>query len=181
MGKGVTGVGIRRVLVRFLTRRRAERRLRRRLGLESAERVLARIHDEAGPLALATERAVYHRNGAGWERLGWERIHLVRPDDADDGLLLGFGPDRLRLPVRDGWLALANERVAWTRLTSVPIRLAGRDVGRVVARRRPGSDRIGWDVAYVDGVSPDPAEVRAARDAAIERLRAELGQTEPEH
>lgn len=164
---------------RALSRLRASRRLRRSLGLAPKEKVLARLRDEAGPLAIATERAIYHRNGSssptgdGWERLGWERIRAVRPDQTN-GLLV-VGPDVFRLPASDGWLALARERVAWTVLTSTPIRLAGRDIGRVTARRQPGSDRLGWDVRYVDGVCPDAPEVRAALDAAIRRLRAELG------
>jgi hypothetical protein len=173
VGKGVSSM-LRRVLARF----RAERRLRNRLGLERGELVLARIRNETGLQAIATERAVYHRNGSqtptgdGWARLGWEQVQDVRTDG-----LLTVGQQPVPLPAHDGWLALARERVAWTVLASVPIRLAGRDVGRVTARRQPGSDRLGWDVALVAGVCPDHGEVRTALDAAIGRLRAELGRS----
>lgn len=151
------------------------------LPLAGGERPLVVVQAAAGPVA-ATERALYCRSQANdeWKRLGWEQVGQVRCDADLGGLVLtGWTPDApvrtvLAVPQNHALVALARERVAWTTLISVCVPLAGHGHARVTARRRPGPGGLLWRVVLSDGV-PDKPAVQADVDAAVARLRIELG------
>jgi len=141
--------------------------------LATGERVLITAHTVAGPPVLATALAVYHRDSAGWARLGWEQVARVWADR--DGLVLtGWTPDvpaRTVLAVRPGGPLrdFATERVGWTVLVTTRLTLTGGRTARVAARRQPGTGRLVWLVA----VEPDGAPADGL-NAALARLCADL-------
>lgn len=150
------------------------------LPLATGERLLAVVQTAAGPV-VATERAVYHTSQAtdGWMRLGWEQVGQIHCDTHLGGLLLtGWTPDvpartALAVPHNHALVALARERVAWTRLISTYVPLAGHGHAHVTARRRPGTQGLLWRVV-VDGIQDETA-IQAEVNAAVARLRTELG------
>jgi hypothetical protein len=150
--------------------------------LAKGERRLLTYRAADASSVVATVRAVYHQGPAaeGWARLGWEQVGLVHWDEHVGGLLLtGWTPQApartvLAVPPDHALLALACERVAWTVLISVRVPLTGHGHAHLTARRQPGTDRLLWRIALSHGGPDDPA-VRAELDAALARLRTELG------
>jgi hypothetical protein len=151
------------------------------LPLARGERPLLAVESLAGSV-VATERAVYHLSQATgeWVRLGWEQVGQIRCEADPGGLVLtGWMPDAplrtvLAVPQNHALLALARERVAWTTLISARVPLAGYGHARMTARRQPGTHALLWRVALDDGV-PDNPDIQAEVDAAVARLRTELG------
>jgi hypothetical protein len=144
--------------------------------LAPGEQVLCVEADGRGPVA-ATDRAIYHDEGAGWRRLGWEQVRRVDWDNRRSALLLwGLTPTvprQTEVLLRRGsrLVALARERVAWCTVPVPRSRLDG--VGTLLAvRRQPGSGELVWLVAFDAGV--DAAD-RVRLDAALHRLRVEAG------
>ncbi len=155
---------------------------RTRPDLARGERVLVNARDTGtGARVVATPRAVYvqdHPTGLwSWRRLGWERVERVdRGVDGHDGIRLVSAdatPDvTVRLAEPDRLLRLARDRVASTTLARVPLRIAGRVVGTVTARRPAAG---GGEVTWVVRVPPGPDLPPDAVDAAIRDARADLG------
>jgi hypothetical protein len=149
--------------------------------LASGERPLVIVQAPAGPV-VATERALYHPSPAadGWIRLGWEQVGQVHCDTHLGSLVLtGWTPDApartvLAVPHNHALVALARERVAWTRLISAHVPLAGHGHAQVTARRRPGMHDLLWRVELDNG-TPDYPAIRAEVNAAMACLRIELG------
>jgi len=160
--------------------------LRARLALGKAERILTVARDPAGAYALvATERALYHRDGGnGWRRQGWERVAAVNWDAVGRRLVftgltdIGLGPQRSVLALRDrGCLVeLASERITHTRLGRWPLMLPGGEPAIVEARRRPVTGELLW-LVHLDGICWDirDSTVHASITTAIARLGADLG------
>lgn len=161
--------------------------IRSSLPLASGERVLTMTCDLSGSWVAASERALYHRDGAPsriavpqeWVRLGWEEIGRVAWDDRESTLtltgLLPTVPRRtvLHLPSVNPLASLATERVAWTVVVRTEIELGEHGTARVIGRRRPGSDELTWLVG-LDGERDSPG-VQAALEAAMDDLRGKLG------
>lgn len=151
--------------------------------LVKGERPLLTVRGTAGTTVVATGLAVYHLGPApprDWQRLGWEQIGLVHWDERGASLVLtGWTPDAPRLtvlavPRNHPLVALARERVASTMLATTRVPVAGNGNATLTARRQPGTDRLLWRVRLGDGVPDDPL-VRAEVEAAMARLRVELG------
>lgn len=150
--------------------------------LARGERSLLTFRGAAGSPVVATARAVYHRGPAPgvWARLGWEQVGQVQWDERGGGLVLtGWTPAApartvLAVPRGHALVALARERVAWTVLISVRVPLSGNGHAQVTARRQPSTDYLLWRIALRGGV-PDHPAFQAEVDAAIARLRTELG------
>jgi hypothetical protein len=153
--------------------------------LAAGERVLAAVRCADGTPVVATERALYHRDGpavgGGWRRLGWEQVGRVDWDRRRRTLVLtGAVPEVprrtvLRLPGSTVLVGLARERVGWTTLARVRVRLGERDGAQVTVRRRPGTGELSWVVALDPGADRDDPRLSADVSAAIAGLRAELG------
>jgi hypothetical protein len=153
--------------------------------LAKGERRLLTVRSTPGTTVVATGRAVYHLGPAPpaeWQRLGWEQIGLVHWDERGSSLVLtGWTHDAPRLtvlavPRNHALVALARERVASTMLATTRIPVTSEGHATLSARRQPGTDRLLWRVRLDDGVPDDPL-VRTEVDAAMARLRAELGGT----
>jgi hypothetical protein len=161
--------------------------VRSSLPLASGERVLTMTCDLSGSWVAASERALYHCEGAPsrvavpqeWVRLGWEEIGKVTWDDTESTLtltgLLPTVPRRtvLHLPSPHPLASLAKERVSWTAVVRTQIELGEHGTARVIGRRRPGSDELTWLVG-LDGERDTPG-VQAAVGAALDDLRRRLG------
>jgi hypothetical protein len=183
--------------------RTVPRELRARLAFERGERVLALAHDPGGERALvATDRALCYRadrtDGDDWLRLGWERVIAANWARADGGVLeeggadgrlvvailsgsdpaAGSGHYRVVIPVRRRGTVpeVAAERVTHARLGRWPVPLPDGSVALIEVRRRPVTGVLLWAV-FMDGTGPGPDDhhVRARIEAAIGRLRADLG------
>lgn len=161
--------------------------VRSSLPLASGERVLTMTCDLSGRWVAASERALYHCEGAPsrvavpqeWVRLGWEEIGRVTWDHRECTLtltgLLPTVPRRtvLHLSRAHPLVALATERVSWTVVVRTEIDLGVHGTARVIGRRRPGSDELTWLVG-LDGERDAPG-VQAAVEAGLDDLRGRLG------
>jgi hypothetical protein len=147
--------------------------------LVPGEQLLSVEADVRGRSVAATDRSIYHDDGGGWLRLGWEQVRRVDWDGQRSALSLwGLTPDvprRIQVMLRRGsrLVALARERVAWCTLPVPPTRLAG--VGTLLAvRRQPGGAGLVWLVAFDAGVNDDrDTSVRLA--SALRRVRVAAG------
>ena len=144
------------------------------------ERLLSVEADGCGRPVAATDRSIYHDDGGGWLRLGWEQVRRVGWDSQRNALLLwGLTPNvpqRTQVVLRrgSGLVALARERVAWCTLPVPPTRLDG--VGTVLAvRRQPGADGLVWVVAFDAGVDGADRDTSVRLASALHRVRVEAG------
>lgn len=75
--------------------------------------------------------------------------------------------------------AVVRERVQWTVVASQPTDLVGPDGRRgsamLNARRSPADGAVRWSVVFDPGIDPADPGWRAAADAALAALRAQLG------
>jgi hypothetical protein len=166
---------------------KARDEIRSSLPLVPGERVLTMTCDLTGSWVAASERALYHCDGAPsrvpvpqeWVRLGWEEIGQVTWDDTESTLtltgLLPTVPRRtvLHLPSAPPLTSLAKERVSWTAVLRTEIELGEHGTARVIGRRRPGADELTWLVG-LDG-ERDAPDVQASVEAALDDLRGRLG------
>ena len=178
---------LRERLARTVEALTARDEIRSSLPLASGERVLTMTCDSSGSWVAASERALYHSDGAPsrvavpreWVRLGWEEIGKVTWDDRDSTLTLtGLLPTVARRTVLDlpsayPLASLAKERVAWTAVVRTQVDLGKHGMARVIGRRRPGSEELTWLVG-LDGERDTPG-VQEALEEALEGLRGRLG------
>src|SRR5438874_695038 len=62
--------------------------------LVPGERLLSVEADGYGGSVAATDRGIYHDDGAGWLRLGWEQVHRIGWDGPRSALVLwGLTPN----------------------------------------------------------------------------------------
>ena len=151
-----------------------------RPALVAGERLLSVEADGRGGPVAATDRGIYHDDGGGWLRLGWEQVRRVDWDGLRGALMLwGLTPNvppRTQVVLRRGsrLVALARERVAWCTVPVPPTRLQG--VGTLLAvRRQPGADGLVWLIAFDPGVHGDDQDTSARLASALRRVRAEAG------
>ena len=157
--------------------------LRAQLALGRGERALAVGYGPDGNGALiATDRALYHRTGAGaWSRLGWELITSLAWDAAGSGLVItslaGTAPPQAVVPLRDRGplLELAEERITHTRLGCWSVMPDGQRRVMAEARRRPVTGELLWIVSSRVGLDLRNRQARGQLSRAISQLRDELG------
>ena len=155
--------------------------LRSQLHLAAGERALVRAGRGHNVTVVATERALYwYPSIAGWTRLGWDEIgrvyqHPVTGDlvvtcpsahRAQDAVLPACSNRRL--------LALAQERIAATRLVRTQVTVDGHPV-RVEGRRRLGTGQLCWFAELGPDVDPEDPALSGKLDRALAELRASLG------
>jgi hypothetical protein len=151
--------------------------------LTKHEKALAAAQTPAG-WVVATTHALWLPERTGMTRLGWETIDNATWDSDLAALsvrqasLQSARPRRWNVRMDDerDLLLVIKERVRSTLITTRQVRLAGEAEVTVVARRAPGSDELTWSVSLRDGIDVNDPGVRGEINAALARLRAELGQ-----
>jgi hypothetical protein len=144
--------------------------------LASGERLLAMAED--GPTAVAaTQFGLWLPTGPGWRRIDWDQV--VKASWSEDGLYLiegvrdgeGMVTDRpalvLRLAEPRNLPAVVKTRVEASIARWEQVRVPG-GTGRIVARRKPGTDGLVW-TARLDTGTPDSAAARAVLAGYLER------------
>ncbi|WP_084962487.1 hypothetical protein [Thermoactinospora rubra] len=152
--------------------RRLPSEVRKGLPLERGERVIAHAAGADGYL-VATERALLLPEGVRVpyetvERAWWEDdgLHLTLTDGSRAGARVDE-PGRLPEAVR--------ERVNATIVVNKHVELPGRGGVRLIARRRPGGDLLGWRLVFDEGLDPDDPGLRAQAEQALEGVRRSMG------
>ncbi|MDQ1741079.1 MAG: hypothetical protein QOE53_2731 [Pseudonocardiales bacterium] len=117
---------------------------------------------------------------AGWRRIGWDQV--VKATWAEDGLQVieGVRDDSgvvtdlpaltLRLAEPRTLPAVVKTRVEASIARWEQVRVPG-GTGRIVARRRPGTDGLVW-TARLDSGMPDSPAARAALASYLDRVAA---------
>ncbi|MEO7261189.1 MAG: hypothetical protein ABI047_08045 [Jatrophihabitantaceae bacterium] len=147
------------------------------------------VAQEAGPAEPADGSAAVGSVGtgsaeltggpaAGWRRVGWDQV--VKATWAEDGLQViegvldesGVVTDlptlTLRLAEPRNLPAVVKTRVEASIARWEQVRVPG-GTGRIVARRRPGTDGLLW-TARLDSGTPDSAAARAALTGYLDRM-----------
>ncbi len=158
------------------------RRLRPSAGLRSLldpdERVLAMAED--GPAAVAATQyglwlpvgsgSEFEAAASGWRRIGWEQVVKATWDENglqviegvfdDSGVVTDRPALTLRLAEARNLPAVIKTRVEASIARWEQVRVPG-GTGRIVARRRPGTDGLLW-TARLDTGTPDSPGAREA-------------------
>jgi hypothetical protein len=148
---------------------------------QPGERLLAVACGAGSELLAATDRALYHRAGQPWTRLGWEEVGRVDWDEQRRILMLtGLTPPApartvLGLAREWGLPAVAAERAGSAKVVDQRISLNGGAAARVVAQRRPGGPGVAWLVVLDHGLDPADPQLRAELESALTTLRAQTG------
>lgn len=156
--------------VRALLRRRAAPEL----PLLRGERLLVAGQDADGAPYAATDRALVHRIGTTWRRVGWEQVDHISWSASANRLTLATprihdaSAAAIRLVTPTPVVDLVRERVAATMVITADITLDGTPV-RIVGRRVPGGEDVHWLVVAASAISEDEVA------AAVRTLRTELG------
>ncbi|MFG1943775.1 hypothetical protein [Nonomuraea sp. NPDC048826] len=152
--------------------RRLPAGLRASLTTEPGERVLAFTPSDDGHL-VATTLALFLPDGT---KLPYETIDKASWDE--HGLRLSTtGGDRHQVRVPEPRLLpeTLRERVNATIVVNKHVPLPGDGGVRLVARRRPGGDDVGWTLVFDEGLDPDDPGLRAQAEQALEGMRRSMG------
>ncbi|MFG1696278.1 hypothetical protein [Nonomuraea sp. NPDC049309] len=152
--------------------RRLPADVRTSLKTERGERVLTFAASADGHV-VATNLALHLSDGtrvpyeeidrASWDETG---IHLTTTGGARYHELIA---DPRLLP------ETVRERVNSTIVVNKHVSLPGRGGVRLVARRPPGGEVLGWTLVFDDGLDPDDPGLRAQAEQALEGLRRSMG------
>ena len=96
----------------------------------------------------------------------------------EEGLsVLTTSSERHRVELREPRLLpeTVRERVNATIVVNKHVDLPGRGGVRLVARRPPGGEVLGWTLVFDDGLDPDDPGVRAQAEQALEGVRRSMG------
>lgn len=148
--------------------------------LVGGERVLSYARDSAGASVVATDMALHLPLPEGPTRLPWDRV--VRAGWADPELRLTVqlatgGPGRalaLELPEPGSLPLVVREQVTGNIVAEDRVLLRAGAGARLVARRTE-SGQVRWSVVLDRGLDLADPDLRAQVDAALSRLRAQLG------
>lgn len=159
----------------------------RAASLPRGERVLASASGADGSWLLGTRAQLVLVDAAGEAvRLPWEQVEDAGWDQETSRLQVreagDFGrPRREWTPtVTDeeprAFLQLLRERVTASIVVQRQVAVRGRRGVVVACRRNPTGGPLHWTATFEPGVEPDDPEVRAAAEALLARVRAELGE-----
>lgn len=152
--------------------RRLPADVRKALATEPGERVLT-FAESAGGYVVATNLAVHLSGGT---RVAYEDIDRASWDD--EGLrIVTMDGERHREPIAEPRLLpeTLRERVNATIVVNKHVALPGRGGVRLVARRRPGGEVLGWTLVFDEGLDPADPGVRAQAEQALEGVRRSMG------
>jgi len=153
---------------------------RSELGLDKRERILAWTKDPRGRYLVATEAGlILQRAPSEYGRIGWEQIEQASFRDGHVYLEVDEGApqttslaipalDDIQLPI------VVRDRVTASIVVNQHVPIDGKLGVRVVARRRPGDDRLVWRYW------PDPklevdSRIEGLAEAAVSDVRAATG------
>ncbi|MEU8251178.1 hypothetical protein [Nonomuraea sp. NPDC048916] len=152
--------------------RRLPSEVRKTLATEPGERVLTFAGSDGG-YVVATNLALFLSDGT---RVPYETIDRASWDE--DGLrVVTTGGERRHERVGEPRLLpeTVRERVNATIVVNKRVELPGRGGVRLVARRRPGGEVLGWTLVFDDGLDPDDPGLRAQAEQALEGVRRSMG------
>ncbi|MBB6344446.1 hypothetical protein ACWGH8_35480 [Nonomuraea muscovyensis] len=154
----------------FLRRLPAD--VRKSLPTERGERVLTFAGADEG-YVVATNLALFLSDGT---RVPYETIDKASWDEEGLRLLTTDGERRReRVPEPRLLPETVRERVNATIVVNKHVALPGRGGVRLVARRRPGGEMLGWTLVFDDGLDPDDPGLRALAEQALEGVRRSMG------
>ncbi|MER6944999.1 hypothetical protein ABZ297_40225 [Nonomuraea sp. NPDC005983] len=152
--------------------RRLPADVRKSLATTPGERVLTFAASGDGYL-VATNLALYLSDG---ERVPYETIDKAFWDEEGLNVLTMDGETR-RAQVPEPRLLpeTVRERVSATIVVNKHVSLPGRGGVRLVARRPPGGEVVGWTLVFDDGLDPTDPGLRAQAEQALEGVRRSMG------
>ncbi|WP_336204566.1 hypothetical protein [Nonomuraea sp. LPB2021202275-12-8] len=153
--------------------RRLPADVRKSLALQPGERVLTFSPAAGDGFVVATNLALFLADGT---RVPYETIDRAAWDEEGLRLLTTDGA-RHQAPVPDPRLLpeTVRERVNATIVVNKHVALPGRGGVRLVARRRPAGEMVGWTFVFDEGLDPEDPGLRAQAEQALEGLRRSMG------
>ncbi|MEV1168657.1 hypothetical protein [Nonomuraea sp. NPDC049784] len=147
--------------------------VRKSLDTEPGERVLTFAAGATSGYVVATNLALYLTDGT---RVPYEEIDKASWDEQGVRVLTMDGTWHVD-EVSDPRLVpeTVRERVNSTIVVNKHVKLPGRGGVRLVARRRPGGEVLGWTFVFDDGLDPEDPGLRAQAEQALEGLRRSMG------
>ncbi|MGW0807411.1 hypothetical protein [Nonomuraea sp. NPDC002799] len=154
----------------FLRRLPAD--VRKSLAMEPGERVLTFARAADGHV-VATNLALHLSDGT---RLPFEQIDRAAWDDEGVRVVTMDGARHFERVTEPRMLPeTVRERVNSTIVVNKHVDLPGRGGVRLVARRRPGGEVLGWTFVFDDGLDPEDPGLRAQAEQALEGIRRSMG------
>jgi len=152
--------------------RRLPAELRKSLKTESGERVLTFAGAENGHV-VATNLALHLSDGT---RVPYEEIDKASWDEDGVRVLTTDGRWHIERIAEPRMLPeTVRERVNSTIVVNKHVSLPGRGGVRLVARRPPGGEVLGWTFVFDDGLDPDDPGLRAQAEQVLEGVRRSMG------
>ncbi|WP_043627536.1 hypothetical protein [Nonomuraea candida] len=152
--------------------RRLPADVRKSLKTEEGERVLTFARTDAGHV-VATNLALYLTDGT---RVPYEEVDKASWDEEGVRLLTMDGVRHFERIAEPRLLPeTLRERVNSTIVVNKHVNLPGRGGVRLVARRRPGGEVLGWTFVFDDGLDPTDPGLRAQAEQALEGVRRSMG------
>ncbi|MGN9837843.1 hypothetical protein ACTMTI_06965 [Nonomuraea sp. H19] len=152
--------------------RRLPADVRKSLETEPGERVLTFAASDEGHV-VATNLALFLSDG---KRVPYEEIDKAAWDEDGLRVLAVDGTWHFeRIPEPRLLPETIRERVNSTIVVNKHVSLPGRGGVRLVARRRPGGEVLGWTLVFDDGLDPEDPGLRAQAEQALEGLRRSMG------
>ncbi|MFG1702568.1 hypothetical protein ACFLIM_05185 [Nonomuraea sp. M3C6] len=152
--------------------RRLPADVRKSLDTEPGERVLTFARSDDGHV-VATNLALYLSDGT---RVPYEEVDKAAWDEEGVRVITMDGARHFeRVPEPRLLPETVRERVNSTIVVNKHVRLPGRGGVRLVARRRPGGEVLGWTFVFDDGLDPEDPGLRAQAEQALEGVRRSMG------
>ncbi|MEV4369599.1 MULTISPECIES: hypothetical protein [unclassified Nonomuraea] len=152
--------------------RRLPADVRRSLDTRPGERVLTFTETSDGHL-VATNLALFLSDGT---RVPYEEIDKASWDDEGLRVVTTGGARHFERVAEPRMLPeTVRERVNSTIVVNKRVSLPGRGGVRLVARRPPGGEVLGWTLVFDDGLDPTDPGLRAQAEQALEGVRRSMG------
>ncbi|MFB4277706.1 hypothetical protein ACBJ59_20615 [Nonomuraea sp. MTCD27] len=146
--------------------------VRKSLTIEQGERVLTFAAANDG-FVVATNLALHLSDGT---RVPYEHIDKASWDEEGVRVLTMDGVRHFERISEPRMLPeTVRERVNSTIVVNKHVSLPGRGGVRLVARRRPGGEMLGWTFVFDDGLDPEDPGLRAQAEQALEGVRRSMG------
>jgi hypothetical protein len=154
--------------------RRLPTEVRKSLAFVPGERVLTFTETGDDGHVVATNLALFLSDGT---RVPYEEIDRASWDDEGLRVVTVDGARHFeRIPEPRMVPETVRERVNATIVVNKRVSLEGRGGGvRLVARRPPGGEVLGWTLVFDDGLDPEDPGLRAQAEQALEGVRRSMG------